>query len=82
MSSLSSIDKNKFFDELNKVGYVTINNLMSSTSLDYVNEVLHKNLNVEELQRKKISGLSMGNLAIKSCFLHQKLWYFYFQKQN
>ena len=74
MSSLSSIDKNKFFDELNKVGYVTINNLMSSTSLDYVNEVLHKNLNVEELQRKKISGLSMGNLAIKSCFLHQKLW--------
>ena len=74
MSSLSLIDKNKFFDELNKVGYVTINNLMSSTSLDYVNEVLHKNLNVEELQRKKISGLSMGNLAIKSCFLHQKLW--------
>ena len=53
MSSLSTIDKNKFFNELNKVGYVTISNLMSSTSLDYVNKVLHENLDVEELQRKK-----------------------------
>lgn len=74
MNPLSTIDKNKFFNELNEVGYITINNLMSSSSLDYVNKVLHENLKLEELHRKKIPGLSMGNLAIKSCFLHQKLW--------
>lgn len=74
MNSLPIKDKDKFFNELNKFGYVTISNLMDSASLDYANTVLQEKLNVEELQREKIPGLSMGNLAIKSCFLHQKLW--------
>ena len=74
MSSLPIKDKDKFFNELNKFGYVTINSLMDSASLDYANKALHKKFNFKELQKKKIPGLSMGNLAIKSCFLHQKLW--------
>ena len=62
------------FEGLVKNGYMIIKDFIDPTVLASANESLISSLDTRDLKVKNLPGFRHGNLAIKSCNVHQKLW--------
>lgn len=55
-------------------GYAVVKGLLAPEVLAQLNEEILSRVDVEGLRALKLPGFSMGNLNMKKCFLHARIW--------
>tara|TARA_Y200000002_G_scaffold361148_1_gene346978 strand:- start:77 stop:907 length:831 start_codon:yes stop_codon:yes gene_type:complete len=68
------IDHKDSLHQLVTEGNIIIKDLIDHSLLSDANHLLEKELDISALKSKNLPGFKMGNLAIDSCYIHNKIW--------
>ena len=68
------MNANEVINGLRSNGFVVVNGLVNQGLLSETNDILNKSFDYSLEQRKGYAGFTMGNLAIRECYLHQKIF--------